>query len=69
VVYGYVVLDQAVTAATPQGRPEVFPTLQVRLSNLRYYSEPGDPQPLTPATPSVGTLCPGEPTALCVPLH
>jgi hypothetical protein len=33
---GYVVLDQALTSSTPQGRPDVFRSLQLRVSNIRY---------------------------------
>lgn len=68
-VYGYVVLDRAVTPTTPQGRPEVFPTLQLELSHLRWfadYSSTADAR--TPAAPSAGTTCPGDPTALCMQL-
>jgi hypothetical protein len=67
-VYGYVVLDRAVTPATPQGRPEVFPTLQLELSNLRFYSEPGSATALTPGVPSVGSTCAGDATTICMPL-
>ncbi|MCU1604137.1 MAG: hypothetical protein JWP46_602 [Modestobacter sp.] len=40
VLIGYVALDQAVTAATPGSRPEVFPTLQAEVSDLRLFADP-----------------------------
>jgi hypothetical protein len=67
VITGYVVLDQAVTAATPQGRPDVFPTLQLQISDVRQFDDDG-PEPLTLATPGIGGLCPGTTRAACVPL-
>jgi hypothetical protein len=67
-ITGYVVLDRAVTAATPEGRPGVFPTLQLELSDLRVLGASGRTQRLTPLTPSVGSICPGDPTAICLSL-
>ncbi|NYJ04139.1 hypothetical protein [Petropleomorpha daqingensis] len=69
VVTGYVVLDQAVTAATPQGRAEVFPTLQARIDHLRVK----DGQTLVERELHVtavrtGTQCPDDPDAFCLPL-
>jgi hypothetical protein len=68
VITGYVVLDQAVTAATPQGRAEVFPTLQARIEHLRLK----DQQTLAERELHVtgvptGTQCPDDPDAFCVP--
>lgn len=69
VVYGYVVLDKAITPSTPQGRPEVFPTLQLQLSDLRYYEPDSDqPTPVTPTAVTVGTACPGAAAAICAQL-
>ncbi|GHE14536.1 hypothetical protein [Klenkia taihuensis] len=62
----YVVLQDAVTPATPQGRAEVFSTLDVRIDHLRLHSE-GD-LPYTPGTPTVGALCADDADAICVPL-
>lgn len=67
-VTGYVVLDRAVTAATPEGRPEVFPTLQLRISDLRSFPDPTRITALTPGELSVGQVCADDPTAICVPL-
>ena len=69
VTYGYVVLDRAITPTTPQGRPEVFPTLQLQLSDLRYYEPYSEhATPVTPAAPTVGSLCAGSSSAICAPL-
>jgi hypothetical protein len=62
----YVVLQDAVTPATPQGRAEVFSTLDIRIDHLRVHSE-GD-LPYTPGTPTAGALCPDDADAICVPL-
>jgi hypothetical protein len=67
-ISGYVVLDQAVTAATPQGRDEVFPTLRLRISELRLFSDPEEVQALRLGNLSVGAPCPDDPEAICVPL-
>jgi hypothetical protein len=62
-IIGYVVLDQAFTASTPQGRPDVFSTLQLRVSNIRFS---GRLATLSP--PTVGSLCPGTEDELCASL-
>jgi len=62
-ITGYVVLDQAFTASTPQGRPDVFSTLQLRVSNVRFS---GRLATLSP--PTVGSLCPGTEDELCASL-
>ena len=67
-VTGYVVLDQAVTAATPQGRPDVLGALQLQLSRFRELDGYGHWQSVTPAAPSVGAFCPGVRTAVCASL-
>lgn len=67
-VTGYVVLDRAVTPATPQGRDDVLPTLQARISDLRLRTDAGVEQPLSVATVTQGAVCPDNPDALCVPL-
>jgi hypothetical protein len=67
-VTAWVVLDQAVTPATPDGRPEVFPTLQLRISHLRMLSDPAGGRALVPAAPGRGAVCPDDPGAICVPL-
>ena len=63
VITGYVVLDQAFTASTPQGRDDVFLSLQLRVSNLRY----GGRRPIVDV-PTVGSLCPGTQNELCASL-
>jgi hypothetical protein len=67
-VTGYVVLDEAVTAATPDGRAGVFPTLRLRLSDLRVLDRPGRALGLTVQDMSVGAPCPDDPSAICVAL-
>jgi hypothetical protein len=67
-VTGYVVLDRAVTPATPDGRPDVFPTLGLRISELRLFSDPEDVRRLVPGDLSVGAACPDDAEAICVPL-
>jgi hypothetical protein len=66
-VTGYVVLDHAVTAATPQGRPDILGSLQLEVSNLRQFDD-YVPRPLTVGTPTVGRLCSGDQDAVCAPL-
>jgi hypothetical protein len=65
---GYVVLDQAVGPATPQGRAEVFPTLQVRLDDLRIRTYGGHETPLTLGALTAGTACDDDDGAFCVAL-
>jgi hypothetical protein len=67
-ISGWVVLDGAVTAATPQGRPDVFPTLQLRFSDFRVFSDPTRQQHVRPSTPTVGAICPDDARAICVSL-
>jgi len=68
-VTGYVVLDEAVTAAAPQGRAAVFPTLPARIDTLRVKDVgTGAEQRLTLGTVRVGTPCGDDPSALCVRL-
>lgn len=62
-ITGYVVLDQAVTSSTPQGRPDVFRSLQLRVSDIRY----GGRRPSV-GTPTVGSFCPGTQRDLCASL-
>ena len=38
-ITGYVVLDSAVTAATPQGRADILRSLQLEVSNLRQFDD------------------------------
>lgn len=68
-VTGYVVLDQAVTAATPQGRAEVFPTLQARIDHLRVKDgQTLAERQLHVTAVGTGTQCPDDPDAFCIPL-
>ena len=62
-ITGYVVLDQAFTPTTPQGRPEVFSTLELRVSNIRFSGRPAVIGP-----PTIGSLCPGTSNELCASL-
>jgi hypothetical protein len=62
-ITGYVVLDQAFTPATPEGRPDVFRTLQLRVSDIRFSG-----RPVTVGPPSAGSLCPGSASDLCAAL-
>jgi hypothetical protein len=64
----FIVLDQAVTPAFPMGRSDVFPTLQLRISELRWFSDPGAQRPLTVGGMSIGAACADDPAAICVPL-
>jgi hypothetical protein len=64
----FVVLDQAVTPAFPVGRSDVFPTLQLRISELRWFSDPQAQRSLTVGGMSVGAACADDPDAICVPL-
>lgn len=63
VITGYVVLDPAFTSSTPQGRPDVFRSLQLRVSDIQY----GGRRPIVSA-PTVGSLCPGTQDELCASL-
>lgn len=63
VITGYVVLDRAFTSATPQGRPDVFRTLGLRISNIRLSDRPAEVHP-----PTVGSFCPGSRADLCASL-
>jgi hypothetical protein len=65
----YVVVDQAVSAAFPGGRADVFPTLQLEVSHLRWFREPGSVRTLGPGRMSVGAACTDDPGAICVPLR
>jgi hypothetical protein len=67
-ITAWVVLGHAVTPATPQGRPEVFPTLQLRISRFRMLSDATTGRTLVPGTLGRGTACPDDPAAICVPL-
>jgi hypothetical protein len=60
-VIGYVVLDQAVTATTPRGRADVFPTLPAEVSDLRLFSDPTARRGPTVAAPTVGAVCADDP--------
>jgi hypothetical protein len=66
-ITGYVVLEQAVTPAAPQGRPDVFSSLQLKISHLRQFDD-YVLQPLSVGTPTVGQLCSGDQNAVCAPL-
>jgi hypothetical protein len=63
-ITGHVVLDQAFTPSTPQGRPDVFRTLRLRISDIRYSG-----RLVTVSPPTVGSLCPGAKNDLCASLR
>lgn len=65
-VVAYLVLQDAVDAAHPAGRPEVFPTLDIRIDALRLHSD--DDQPFHLSPPQQGALCPDDADALCLSL-
>jgi hypothetical protein len=67
-IRAWVVLDKAVTPATPQGRAEVFPTLQLRISHFRMLSGATGGGPLVPGALGGGAVCPDDSGAICVPL-
>ena len=67
-ITAWAVLDQAVTPAAPAGRPEVFPTLELRISDFRLFSDRAAQHAFVPQPPDRGALCPDDPDALCVPL-
>jgi hypothetical protein len=62
-ITGYVVLDQAFTPSTPQGRADVLRSLRLRVSDVRVSGRPA-----TIAAPSIGSLCPGTQNELCASL-
>jgi hypothetical protein len=65
----YVVVDQAVTAAFPGGRADVIPTLELEISELRWFRDPGSVRTLGVGSMSVGAACAHDPGAICVPLR
>ena len=67
-ITAWVVLDGAVGPATPQGRPEVFPTLQLRISHLRRVADAAAQHRLVPGPFTTGGACADDPNAICVPL-
>ena len=62
-ITGYVVLDQAFTPSTPQGRADVLRSLHLRVSNVRLSGRPA-----TIGAPNIGSLCPGTQNELCASL-
>jgi hypothetical protein len=62
-IVGYVVLDQAFSPSTPQGRADVFRTLQLRVSDVELSGRLA-----TIGPPTVGSLCPGSQDELCARL-
>ena len=65
----YVVVDRAVTPAFPDGRADVFPTLELEISGLRWFRDPGSVRTLRVGEMSVGAACADDPAAICVPLR
>jgi acyl-CoA synthetase (AMP-forming)/AMP-acid ligase II len=66
-ITGYVVLEGAVTPASPQGRPDVFSSLQLEISHLRQFDD-YVPRPLSVGAPTLGQLCAEDKNAVCAPL-
>lgn len=62
----YVVVEDAVDAAHPDGRPDVLPSLQLEASSLRVFADPADQRPVALEDPAVGHRCADDPAALCV---
>jgi hypothetical protein len=62
-ITGYVVLDQAFTPSTPQGRADVLRSLRLRVSAVRLSGRPA-----TIGAPTIGSLCPGTRNELCASL-
>ena len=67
-ITAWIVLDRAVTPETPGGRPEVFPTLELRISDMRRFAGNGSAQTFTVGPLTVGDACADDPDALCVSL-
>jgi hypothetical protein len=67
-VDGYVVLDRAVTAVTPDGRDDVFPHAAGAHLPLRLRDSDGRERPLTVEHLTTGATCADDPAAICVPL-
>jgi hypothetical protein len=68
-ITAWVVLSRAVTPATPDGRPEVFPTVQLRISDLREMHDATTVQRrLVPGALGTGAPCADDARAICVPL-
>jgi hypothetical protein len=68
-ITAWVVLERAVTPTTPDGRPEVFPTLQLRVSDLRELDDPTTiRRRLVPGTFAVGAVCTDDARAICARL-
>ena len=65
----YVIVDQAVTPAFPDGRADVFPTLELEISQLRWFRDPGSVRTLGVGGMSVGAACADDPAAICVSLR
>jgi hypothetical protein len=45
-----------------------YPTLRLRISDLRVFTDPERVRPLTVGEMAVGAACPDDPEAICVPL-
>jgi hypothetical protein len=65
----YVIVNQAVTPAFPDGRGDVFPTLELEISELRWFRDTGSVRTLRVGGMSVGAACADDPAAICVPLR
>ena len=55
------------TATTPDGLPDVWPTLQVQLDDLRAHGQGDTPYTVTAVT--TGGVCADDADALCMPLQ
>ncbi|WP_346621659.1 hypothetical protein [Blastococcus montanus] len=65
----FVVLDRAVGPGSPEGRSDVFPTLQLKISELRWFTDPALVRRLSAGEMSVGLACADDPAAICVRLR
>jgi hypothetical protein len=67
-ITAYVVVEDAVDAAHPDGRPDVLASLQVEVSDFRVFADPERQRTVALQDPAVGTRCADDPAALCVAL-
>jgi hypothetical protein len=65
----FVAVDRAVSPAFPGGRAEVFPTLELEISSLRWFRDPGSVRTLGVGDMSVGAACSHDATAICLQLR
>ncbi|SFE16065.1 hypothetical protein [Blastococcus tunisiensis] len=64
----FVVLDRAVGPGSPDGRSDAFPTVQLRISELRWFTDPASVRRLSAGEMSAGAACSDDPAAFCAQL-